>query len=690
MALENSNAAQHSVFDSIEQLPKVGPKRLEALHALGIVTVYDLLTHFPFRYEDIQVKSLEEVEDQEKVSLRGRVVAPATIHHYGYKKNRLSFKLALDDAVISVIFFNQPYLKERVVLQEELTIFGKWDALRQQLSGFKILGSTKEESDTDFESVYHVNKHIKQKTLLNIIQSALEVYYDLLPEPIPEELRQRYRLLSHKEAIRAMHFPSSEEEFLQARRQIIYQEFFLYQLKLQLVRYNRIKERKGIPVLYDVQRLKAFIQSLPYELTEGQKRVVNEICRDLREPYEMKRLLQGDVGSGKTVVAVVALVAAALDGHQGAFMVPTEILAEQHYATVTELLANFPFRTALLTGSTKPKDRRVILEDLALGKLNFIIGTHALIQDDVRFRNLGLVVTDEQHRFGVNQRQLLNEKGENPNVLYMTATPIPRTLAITMMGEMDVSVLDQLPEGRIPIHTVWNRSAKLEGALDFIAQQLNQGRQAYIITPLIEKSEAMDLKNAEEVHHKVSDYFAGKYTVGLLHGRQRPEEKEAVMQAFKRNEVHVLVSTTVIEVGMNVPNATVMVIQDADRFGLSQLHQLRGRVGRGEAESFCILLADPKTTGGKERMRIMTESTDGFYLSQKDLELRGSGDLFGVKQSGIPDFKYGDIVKNANILETAHRDAIQLVGQGTFFHDSNCQGLRDFLELQKSKVKHLQ
>lgn len=690
MAIENISKETRSVFDSIEHLPKIGPKRLEALHMLGIETVYDLLTHFPFRYEDIQVKSLDEVEDQEKVSLRGIVVTPATVHHYGYKKNRLSFKLALDDAVISVTFFNQPYLKERVVLEEELTIFGKWDALRQQLSGFKILGGTNGQEEGDFESVYHVNKHIKQRTLLSIIQGALELYYDVIPEVIPEALRQQYRLLPHKEAIRAMHFPNSEEEFLQASRQIIYQEFLLYQMKLQLVRYHRIKDRKGIPIRYDVKRLKEFINSLPYELTEGQKRVVNEICRDLREPYEMKRLLQGDVGSGKTVVAVIALVAAVLDGHQGAFMVPTEILAEQHYATVMELFEGFPVRVALLTGSTKPKDRRTILAELASGGLDIIIGTHALIQEDVLFHDLALVVTDEQHRFGVNQRQMLNEKGENPNVLYMTATPIPRTLAITMMGEMDVSVLDQMPAGRIPIHTVWNRSEKLEGALDFIAHQLQKGRQAYIITPLIEKSEAMDLKNAEEVHQKVTAYYQGKYTVGLLHGRQRPDEKEAIMRAFKRGEIQVLVSTTVIEVGMNVPNATVMVIQDADRFGLSQLHQLRGRVGRGDAESFCILLANPKTTGGKERMRTMTESTDGFYLSQKDLELRGSGDLFGVKQSGMPDFKYGDVVKNANVLETAYRDAVQLIGYGTFFEDPGCQELRDFLEMQAAKVKNLQ
>lgn len=676
-----------SIFDKIDDLPGVGPKRLEGLHLLGIYTVYDLLTHFPFRYEDIQVKSLDEIEDQDKVTLRGRVVTPATVHHYGYKKSRLSFKLALEDAVVSVTFFNQPYLKNQVALEEELMVFGKWDMLRQSLNGFKILGN---QVNQEFESVYHVNKHIKQKTLVTIIKAAYEEYQDYIPEIIPQNLQEHYRLLSHKEAIRSMHFPQSEAEFQQGTRQIIYQEFLLYQLRLQLIQYKRKKEAGGIDVLYDVRPLKEFIETLPFELTEGQKRVVNEICRDLREPFQMNRLLQGDVGSGKTVVAVIAFVATILGGYQGAMMVPTEILAEQHYQTISELFAHTPYRVALLTGSTRPKDRKLLLEQLKSGEINLLIGTHALIQDDVHFNQLGLVVTDEQHRFGVNQRQKLNDKGGNPNALYMSATPIPRTLAITMMGEMDVSVLDQLPDGRIPIRTIWSKSNHMERALDFIHQQLVQGRQAYIITPLIEKSELIDLKNAEEVHRMVSEFYQGKWQVGLLHGRQKADEKDQIMQAFKNNDYQVLVSTTVIEVGLNVPNATVMVIQDAERFGLSQLHQLRGRVGRGSIESFCILLANPKTENGKERMRIMTESTDGFYLSQKDLELRGSGDLFGVKQSGVPEFKYADIVKHANVLEAAHRDATNLVMQEQLLTNEEFAPLREYLDMERNLANNLQ
>ncbi|MGP6138730.1 MULTISPECIES: ATP-dependent DNA helicase RecG [unclassified Jeotgalibaca] len=679
-----------TIYDSVEVLNGVGAKRLESLHSLGIYTIYDLVTHFPFRYEDIQVRSLDEIEDQEKVTLKGTVVTQPVVQHYGYRKSRLSFKIALDNAVVGVTFFNQPYLKDKVILEDEIAIFGKWDAIRQNLGGFKILGSSNNQENQDFESVYHVNKSIKQKTLMNLIQAAIDDYYAFVPEIIPEGLRQKYRLMFHKDAIRAMHFPKTQDEFQQATRQIIYQEFLVYQLKLQLIRFKRKGSKQGQPILYDVEKLKSFIDVLPFELTDGQKKVVNEICRDLRAPFEMNRLLQGDVGSGKTVVAVIALVATILAGYQGAFMVPTEILAEQHFQTVSSFFENTNYSVALLTGSTKTKDRRQILEDLAAGKLDLVIGTHALIQDDVEFHHLGLVITDEQHRFGVNQRQKLNEKGNNPNVLYMTATPIPRTLAITLMGEMDVSVLAQMPDGRIPIRTVWSKSDQLVRALTFIEQELEKGRQAYIITPLIEKSELIDLKNAEEVHQKVVEFYKGKWQIGLLHGRQKAEEKDAIMHAFKDNRYQVLVSTTVIEVGLNVPNATVMVIQDAERFGLAQLHQLRGRVGRGSAESYCILLANPKTEIGKERMQIMTESTDGFYLSQKDLELRGSGDVFGVKQAGMPVFKYADVIKHADVLDTANRDAILMLSDKSFFDEPECLPLREYLETEQNLAKKLQ
>ena len=603
--MEAEDNKQLDIYDPVGELPHVGPKRVEALHSLGIDTIYDLITHFPFRYEDIKVKTLDEIEDSDKVTLKGQVVTAPVVHHYGFKKSRLSFKLAIEDAIISVTFFNQPYLRQKIMLEDEVAIFGKWERARQTLAGMKILGSSN--GQDDYAAIYHVNKTIKQQTILNLIKQAIELYSSVIPEILPQHLQQTYHLMTHREAIRAMHFPKNDEESEQARRQIIYQEFFLYQVRLQMLQRSRKTNNRGIPTLYDVDKLKGFIATLPFELTDGQKKVVNEICRDLRKPYEMNRLLQGDVGSGKTIVAVIALMATVLGGYQGAFMVPTEILAEQHYRTLQSLFEYTDVSVALLTGSTKAKDRKELLNRLASGDLHILIGTHALIQEDVVFADLGLVITDEQHRFGVQQRHKLNEKGNNPNVLYMTATPIPRTLAITTMGEMDVSVLDQMPDGRKPIKTIWNKSDKIENVLEFIRKQMDNGQQAYIITPLIEKSESLDVKNAEDVHQAVTAYYKGTYQIGLLHGRLKSEEKDQIMRSFQNNELQILVSTTVIEVGLNVPNATVMVIQDADRFGLSQLHQLRGRVGRGDKESYCVLVADPKTDNGKERMRIMVE-----------------------------------------------------------------------------------
>lgn len=645
------------IQESVSVLPGVGPKRAQTLSELGIVTIEDLLSYYPFRYEDIQEKNLLEINDQEKVTLKGVIVSAPVVSRFGYKKSRLQFRMMQDHAVFMVSFFNQPYLKDKVEVGEELAVYGKWDAKRKSLTGMKILGGKQTE---EYAPIYHVTKAIRQSTLIDLIKVAFEKFGDQVTENLPDYLLEKYRLMPRKQAMRAMHFPKNPTESQQAKRRVVFEEFFLFQMRMQGLKKSERSEKNGIAIRYDVKRLKQFTQKLPFELTDAQKRVTNEICYDLRSKKHMQRLLQGDVGSGKTVVAAIALYATMTAGFQGALMVPTEILAQQHLESLNQLFDPLELTTALLTGSTKTKERRAILAGLQNGEIDVVIGTHALIQDDVQFANLGLVITDEQHRFGVNQRRVLREKGLHPDVLFMTATPIPRTLAITAYGEMDVSVIDQMPAGRIPVKTSWIKPKQLEHTLDWAKQELQAGHQLYVICPLIEESEALDVKNATEIYEHLQEYYAPTYQVSLLHGKMKNAEKDRIMEEFKENQSQVLVSTTVIEVGVNVPNATVMFIMDADRFGLAQLHQLRGRVGRGSDASYCILVASPKNEMGKERMKIMTETNNGFVLSEKDLELRGPGEVFGFRQSGLPQFLIADLVNDANVLEVARDEANQV------------------------------
>ena len=648
------------IFDSVATLPHVGEKRLAALHQLGIETIYQLLTHFPFRYEDRQSRPLASVLDQEKVTVTGTVVGEPTIHYFGRNKSKLFLRLMVDNEVIGVSFFNQPYLKKQLKQGTQWALYGKWEAAKQQLLGIKVLGATAEQK---WGAVYRVNQHIRQKTVVQLIETALEQYQDQIPEIVPQVLRDAYQMMSHSEAIRQLHFPDTSESMQRARWQMSYQELFLYQYRLQKRKQKQYLNKQP-PLNYDVAQLKRFIQQLPFELTDDQKTATNELCRDLRAPHATNRLLQGDVGSGKTVVAAIALVAAMLSGYQGALMVPTELLAQQHFDTLQRLFhsSSMKLQIALLTSTTSSKERQQLLHDLAADSLHILIGTHALLEPDVVFDKLGFVIIDEQHRFGVQQRAQLIAKQAVSHVLYLTATPIPRTLAITTMGDMDVSIIKERPAGRLPVKTVWRKASQLPKVWDFVATQMQQNHQVYVVAALIDESESLAAQNAQAVYEQLSERFRGCATVGLLHGRLKNDEKEAVMAEFVAGRTQLLVATTVIEVGVDVPNATVMVIQDADRFGLAQLHQLRGRIGRGTAQSYCILIGTPKTEYGKERLRIMTESNDGFYLSQQDLLLRGAGDVLGLKQAGIPDFQCADVIRDSAILELAHKDVKQLMG----------------------------
>jgi ATP-dependent DNA helicase recG len=655
-----------NLHQPLSVLPGVGPKSAEKFAKLGIETLQDLLLYFPFRYEDFQSKQVLDLEDGEKAVVSGVVATPANVQYYGFKRNRLRFSIKQGEVILAVNFFNQPYLADKVEVGANIAVFGKWDKVKASLTGMKLLAQVED----DLQPVYRVAQGISQTSLIKLIKTAFDQGLDLLiEENLPQVLLERYHLLSRAESVRAMHFPKDLAEYKQALRRVKFEELFYFQMQLQVLKMETKDVSNGLVLDWREEQLQEKKSQLPFPLTGAQERTLAEILSDLKSPAHMNRLLQGDVGSGKTVVAGLAMYAVHTAGYQSALMVPTEILAEQHFESLSQLFPDL--KLALLTGSMKAAERKETLLAIELGQVDMVIGTHALIQDGVQYHRLGLVIVDEQHRFGVAQRRILREKGDNPDVLMMTATPIPRTLAITAFGDMDVSIIDQMPAGRKPIITRWVKHEQLEVVLDWIKKELVKGAQVYFISPLIEESEALDLKNAIDLEEELQAYFGGDARVSLLHGKMKSDEKEAIMQAFKNKEVDILVSTTVIEVGVNVPNATIMVIMDADRFGLSQLHQLRGRVGRGDKQSYAILVANPKTESGKKRMKIMTETTDGFVLAEEDLKMRGSGEIFGTRQSGIPEFQVADIVEDYPILEEARKVASQIVQNKDWRRDPN-------------------
>lgn len=662
------------LHQSIATLKGFGPKSAEKFTKLGLETVEDLLLYFPFRYEDFKSKSIFDLLDGEKAVVTGTVVTPANVQYYGFKRNRLSFKLKQGEAVVAVSFFNQPYLADKVTLGAEIAVFGKWEAKKSSLTGMKILAQVED----DMQPVYHVAQGISQAALVKAIRAAFESHALVeLKENLPLSLLEKYRLLGRQAAVRAMHFPKDLAEYKQALRRIKFEELLYFQLQLQVLKQANKSETSGLAIAYDEDKVQDKMASLPFPLTEAQSRSLSEILKDMASGSHMNRLLQGDVGSGKTVVASLAMYATYTAGFQSALMVPTEILAEQHFESLTTL---FPeLNIALLTSGMKSAVKKAALLGIADGSVDMIVGTHSLIQEGVTYYRLGLVITDEQHRFGVNQRRLFREKGDNPDVLMMTATPIPRTLAITAFGEMDVSIIDQMPAGRKPIVTRWVKHEQLDSVLNWLKGELMNQAQAYVISPLIEESEALDLKNAVALHEELTLHFEGVAQVALMHGKMKSDEKEVIMQAFKARQSQVLVSTTVIEVGVNVPNATVMIIMDADRFGLSQLHQLRGRVGRGDKQSYCILVANPKNEIGKKRMSAMVETTDGFVLAEEDLKMRGSGEIFGTRQSGIPEFQTADLVEDYPILEEARKVASQITSDPNWEKSLEWQVLAEHL-----------
>ncbi len=661
----------------LSKIKGLGPKRLAVLNELNINTVEDLILYLPTRYEDNTIIDLTEAEDQSIVTVVGEVYSSPTVAFFGRNKSKLTVHLMVNNIAVKCVFFNQPYLKKKIELHGQVIVKGKWLRNKQEINGNRMFFNEENiNEDEQFEPVYRIKEGIKQKPLRDMIRQVFDEV--TIHEWLSQELRDKYKLETLEQTLKSLHFATDKQSLLKARRTYAFTELFLFELRMQWL--NRLEKTsdEAVEIDYDIDKVKQFINNLPFELTDAQKTSVNEIFRDLKAPIRMHRLLQGDVGSGKTVVAAICMYALKTSGYQSALMVPTEILAEQHAESLVDLFGD-TMNVALLTGSVKGKKRKVLLQQLAEGTIDCLIGTHALIQEDVVFNNVGLVITDEQHRFGVNQRQLLREKGAMTNVLFMTATPIPRTLAISVFGEMDVSSIKQLPRGRKPIITSWSKHEAYEDVLNQMTNELKKGRQAYVICPLIESSEHLeDVQNVVALFESLKDYY-GEQRVGILHGKLSSDEKDAVMQRFSDHEIDILVSTTVVEVGVNVPNATYMMIYDADRFGLSTLHQLRGRVGRSDQQSYCVLIASPKTEVGIERMNIMTQTTDGFELSERDLEMRGPGDFFGVKQSGLPDFLVANVVEDYKMLEVARDEAAELIQSGDFF-SSDYDRLRHFIE----------
>ncbi|HJV44144.1 MAG TPA: ATP-dependent DNA helicase RecG [Bacillota bacterium] len=663
----------------------IGEEKAKDLLSLGISSVHDLLMYFPSRYEDYTIKDLSEVADGDKVTILGTVYAEPSVRFFGRTKSRMSVRLVVDRVVVTAIWFNQHFLKPKLTIGKEIQVTGKWERVRQQISVSETKIQPKQASnmeDITIAPVYSVSQAITVKQMRNYIQHAIVQFSDSLLEIMPADIIDKYQFVSRKQAIVGIHFPKSAEEGARSRKRLAFEELFFYQLKMQAYALQQKKISAAEPLAIPLEKVRQFVRSLPFSLTRAQKLALKDILDDLQKPHAMNRLLQGDVGSGKTVVAAAALYAVVCAGYQGALMVPTEILAEQHVTSLTKLLAPYGIQVAILTGSLGAKARRDILAGLQMGFIQVVVGTHALIQEDVYFQRLGLVITDEQHRFGVEQRKVLREKGLNPNVLFMTATPIPRTLAISVFGDMDVSTIDELPAGRKPIETYWVKEEMFDRVLSFLRKELEKGRQAYVICPLIEESEKIDVQNAVDLYSHLVQYFGLEYRIGLMHGKLPAKEKDEVMNQFSENQIGVLVSTTVVEVGVNVPNATMMIVYDAERFGLAQLHQLRGRVGRGTDQSYCILIADPKTEIGRERMRIMKETTDGFEVARRDLQLRGPGDFFGTKQSGLPEFKIADLFTDFKDLEIARAEAVAILSQEDFWRSDEYGFLRKYLEQQ--------
>lgn len=678
-----------SLFNKdITYLKGVGERRAKLFSKLGITTVGALLQFYPVSYEDWSFCfDIADAPYETDCCVKASVLSE--VREIPIKNNMTLYKFDIADetAVINVTIFNNKYAADRIQYGEEYLFYGK---VSPSLQGLEMLSPAFESTSNPppkLRPIYHQTKGLTSRSIENCVKSALLLFPDQPRDNIPENIRMKYSLCSLKEAIFNIHFPLNQDTLNIARKRLVFEEFFLLQLGLMMTKKENSSNHR-FKIKKDCSS--EFIRLLPFDLTDAQNRAISECISDMKSNKSMNRLIQGDVGCGKTAVAASICYTAKCNHMQSAFMAPTEILAKQHYNSFSSLFYNqSDFRVALLTSSTKASERKLILDELEKGQIDLLIGTHSLLGKAVKFKSLGLVITDEQHRFGVSQRSELYAKGNNPHLLVMSATPIPRTLALMIYGDLDISIIDELPPGRKEVKTLWINSSKLDRAYNFLKQEISQGRQIYVVCPLVEENENISLKAVETYKEELSEREFKQYNVDLIHGKLKAKEKEGIMNRFKAGEIDVLVSTTVIEVGVDVPNASIMMIQNAERFGLSALHQLRGRVGRGKYKSYCILVSDSHSSDTVKRLSAMLKTSDGFKIAEQDLKLRGPGDFFGARQHGLPQLKIANLLLDTTVLKEAQEAAIDILKQDSKLEKTEYKALKASVNMLFSKVNEI-
>ena len=634
---------------NINEIKGVGPTLQKKLNSLGIFDIQNLVEYYPYKYNIINIIGINEIVENENCMIKATIVEDAKVKYIKRNFNLLNIKCISDDIVFITTIYNRAFLKNNLTTGKEIIVIGKYNKLKNIFVASDIKFNI--ENNT-IEPIYHLVDGIKNNNIIKLIDETLK--NDNLIDMIPLEYINKYNFLNKKESLKLIHQPKSIEDIKNAKVRLKYEELFEFMFKINCLKKTNTKA-KGIKRDVSIYSIEDFCNNLEFTLTKDQLSTVNDIYKDLTNEARMNRLVLGDVGSGKTIVATYAVYLNFLSGYQSALMAPTEILAEQHYKSLNKILGKFNINIALLTGSMKKKEKEEVVDKLKNGEINLIIGTHALISEGVEFKKLGLVVTDEQHRFGVGQRNTLQDKGITPDILYLSATPIPRTYALTIYGDLDISIIKTKPNGRKEIITKVETESNIKNVLYKMLEELKNNHQIYVVSPLIENSEVSDSKSVLDLKEKLDIAFQNKISIGVLHGKLKQKEKDEIMNSFKNGDIKILISTTVIEVGIDVPNSTMMVIYNAERFGLATLHQLRGRVGRGDLQSYCYLVSNKEI----ERLKVLEESNDGFYISEKDFQMRGSGDLFGVRQSGDMGFKIANLKEDYEILLQAQKDSLE-------------------------------